>query len=179
MLVVAFGNPGIPPPGFSIWRALRFTVRPRLARVAAGPPGMDQAGAHPGARRQYTCRQDRSVQYRVEHCRSAPNPRRRNYFQHEVIKNTKITCAFIRSDDRRRAAIAAREQPECDEILSRSATLQRINLRESLLSRLCPCPSRATPPPAARRADRETKWQNLRLVKARGRDRTLIATFRP
>jgi hypothetical protein len=45
MLVVAFGNPGIPPPGFSIWRALRFTVRPRLARVAAGPPGMHQAGA--------------------------------------------------------------------------------------------------------------------------------------
>jgi hypothetical protein len=51
MLVVAFGNPGIPPPGFSIWRALRFTVRPRLARVAAGPPGMDQAGAHPGVQK--------------------------------------------------------------------------------------------------------------------------------
>jgi hypothetical protein len=34
MLVVVFGNPGIPPPGFSIWRALRFTVRLRLARVA-------------------------------------------------------------------------------------------------------------------------------------------------
>jgi len=127
MLVVAFGNPGIPPPGFSIWRALRSPVRPRSARVAAGPPGMDQAGTHPGARRKYTCRQDRSVPYRVEHCRSAPNPRRRNYFQHEVIKNTKITCAFIRSDDRRRAAIAAREQPACDEILSRSLPSRSYN----------------------------------------------------
>ena len=47
--------------------------------------------------------------------------------------------------------------------LARLAKLQRINLRESLLSRLCPCPSRATPPPAARRADRETKWQKPSL----------------
>jgi hypothetical protein len=175
-------TPASPPPGFSIWRALRFTVRPPLARVAAGPPGMDQAGAHPGARRQYTCRQDRSVPYRVEHCRSPPNPRRRNYFQHEVIKNTKITCAFIRSDDRRRAAIAAREQPACDEILSRSLAWRSYN--ELTFVKACchvsaPCPSRATPPPAARRADRETKWQNLRWVTACGRDRTFIATFRP
>jgi hypothetical protein len=43
--------------------------------------------------------------------------------------------------------------------------LHRINLRESLLSLSLPMSSRArTSPPAARRADRETKWQNLRLA---------------
>jgi hypothetical protein len=175
-------TPASPPPGFSIWRALRFTVRPRLARVAAGPPGMDQAGAHPGARRQYTCRQDRSVPYRVEHCRSAPNPRRRNYFQHEVIKNTKITCAFIRSDDRRRAAIAAREQPACDEILSRSLPWRSYN--ELTFVKAC-CHVSAhvrRVPHRHQRPGAPTEKQNgrnLRLVTACGRDRTLIATFRP
>ena len=43
--------------------------------------------------------------------------------------------------------------------------LQRINLRESLLSLSLPMSSRArTSPPEARRADRETKWKNLRLA---------------
>ena len=51
MLVVVFGNPGIPPAGVFNLAGVAVTVRPRLARVAAGPPGMDQAGAHPGVQK--------------------------------------------------------------------------------------------------------------------------------
>jgi transposase len=72
-------TPGVPPPGFSILRKSAVCGPRRGGQRSGAAARRSRASPRfPGLSRQYACRQDRFVPYRVDDLRHASDPTRRN-----------------------------------------------------------------------------------------------------